>query len=276
MCAPAEHCPCVLFVDDEPNIRLTLPCILKHHGFEVTTAASVAEALVAINSSRFDVLLSDLNIGEKGDGFVVVTAMRHAQPDCLAVILTGYPAFETALEAIRHHVDDYLVKPADIGVLVASLRDKLAARADSRSQRKKITTLLREYLPTLISRLPQALQAEGARPCALDEGAYLARLPRILECLLRTLENGDDLGPEALALSAEHGMERRKQGYGAAAIINDVERLHMQILDLVESRLMDTDTGSLIAELRRIERALYQFAKCSIAAQDGSEERISA
>ncbi|MBV9610503.1 MAG: response regulator, partial [Acidobacteria bacterium] len=58
----------VLFVDDEPNIRLTLPKILEQHGFNVTVAATVTEALNAINLHDFDVLISDLNIGHPADG----------------------------------------------------------------------------------------------------------------------------------------------------------------------------------------------------------------
>lgn len=118
----------ILFVDDEPNIRLTLPSVLEHHGFEVKAAATVPEAIAQINASRFDVLISDLNVGETGDGFRVVGAMREKQPGCITVILTGYPAFETAVDAIRHKVDDYVVKPVDVGVLVKSLRDKLAKK----------------------------------------------------------------------------------------------------------------------------------------------------
>jgi DNA-binding NtrC family response regulator len=118
----------ILFVDDEPNIRLTLPPVLEEHGFEVKAAATVTEALAQINASRFDVLVSDLNVGESGDGFRVVGAMREKQPGCITVILTGYPAFETAVDAIRHKVDDYVVKPVDVDVLVKSLRDKLATK----------------------------------------------------------------------------------------------------------------------------------------------------
>ncbi|HEX6803739.1 MAG TPA: response regulator [Terriglobales bacterium] len=118
----------VLFVDDEPSIRLTLPPVLEGHGFDVTTAASVSEALAEIRASRFDILLSDLNIGEEGDGFRVVSAMRSAQPRCVNVILTGYPAFESAVQAIRSQVDDYLVKPADVTTIIEVLRDKLASR----------------------------------------------------------------------------------------------------------------------------------------------------
>src|SRR6266536_6621518 len=116
----------LLFVDDEPSIRLPLPPVLEDYGFEVTAAGSVAEAVDKIESAHFDVLLSDLNIGEEGDGFHVVKAMRRRQPHCITLILTGYPAFESALLAIRHQVDDYLVKPADIDVLVKTINSKLS------------------------------------------------------------------------------------------------------------------------------------------------------
>lgn len=118
----------ILFVDDEPSIRLTLPAVLEEHGFEVSIAGSVAEALSKINSSRFDVLLSDLNIGEEGDGFRVVRAMRSIQPKCVTVILTGYPAFESALQGIRNQVDDYLVKPADLESLINTIHQKLNSK----------------------------------------------------------------------------------------------------------------------------------------------------
>ena len=115
----------VLFVDDEPSIRLTLPQVLQEYGFEVKTAGSVADALAEINSSRFDVLLSDLNISEEGDGFRIVSAMRRLQPRCVTVVLTGYPAFESAVQALRQQVDDYLVKPADLEALIGNLRERL-------------------------------------------------------------------------------------------------------------------------------------------------------
>jgi len=88
----------LLFVDDEPSLRVTLPAVLEQHGFTVTAAATVADALKALHSERFDALIADLKIGEPGDGFTVVSAMRRTQPQCFNFILTGYPAFETALQ----------------------------------------------------------------------------------------------------------------------------------------------------------------------------------
>jgi DNA-binding response OmpR family regulator len=70
----------ILFVDDEPVLRITFPSVLKKHGFDVTAAANVADALREISNREFDVLISDLNIGEPGDGFTVVSAMRRTQP----------------------------------------------------------------------------------------------------------------------------------------------------------------------------------------------------
>ena len=71
----------------------------------------MAEALVEINAEKFDVLIADLNLAKEGDGFLVISAMRHIQPRCVNLILTGYPALETALQAIHSQVDDSLTKP---------------------------------------------------------------------------------------------------------------------------------------------------------------------
>src|SRR5205807_8072222 len=113
----------ILFVDDEASIRLTLPPVLEKEGFEVRVAGSVAEALVETNSYQFDVMHTDLNIGEEGYGLLVVSAMRHLQPNCLNLILTGYPAFETALHAMHNQMHDYRVNPADVQSMIPTMQD---------------------------------------------------------------------------------------------------------------------------------------------------------
>src|SRR5580700_11500494 len=115
----------LLFVDDDDALRRALGAVLTHHGFLLTAVSSVPEALELISTQKFDVLLSDLNIGEPGDGFTVVSAMRRVQPDAATFILTGYPDFESALRAIRNQVDDYFTKPADITPLVDRMMKRL-------------------------------------------------------------------------------------------------------------------------------------------------------
>ncbi len=83
--------------------------ILEAQGFQVRVADSIASALQEVSSHKFDVLLSDLNISEAGDGFVVVKAARAANPLCVAILLTGYPDFESAVAGINCDLDGYLV-----------------------------------------------------------------------------------------------------------------------------------------------------------------------
>jgi len=118
----------MLFVDDEPSIRLTLPPILEESGFQIRVADSVQSALREISSQKFDVLLSDLNIGEPRDGFSVVKAARAVNPRCVAILLTGYPDLDSEMESIKKEIDGYLVKPADIENLLKTIEQKLASR----------------------------------------------------------------------------------------------------------------------------------------------------
>jgi len=117
----------VLLVDDDPGIRLTLVPVLRDHGFTVEFVSGVPEALQKIQNFTFDILISDLNIAEPGDGFHVVTAMRKAHPRAVIILLTGYPGLETAIEGIRQKVDDYVVKPVDYDRLIEILETKLTA-----------------------------------------------------------------------------------------------------------------------------------------------------
>ena len=121
----------LLLVDDDATIQRTLLPVLQEHGFEVQFASTVAEALEAIRNHKFDLLVCDLNLDAEGDGFTVASAMRNAYPQCVVVLLTGHPAFESAVKGIHQQVDDYIVKPADFDLLIATLEKKLAMKRRS-------------------------------------------------------------------------------------------------------------------------------------------------
>ena len=144
----------ILFVDDEAGIRNTLKPILEQHGFEVTAAATVPEALEHMNHAKFDVLLSDLNIGQPGDGFTVVSAMRRVQPQAATFILTGYPDFDTALQAIRSQVDDYLLKPTDVPTLIHTIESRLENRRACSSRPAD----------------QESFRSDGGEPCGNQQG----------------------------------------------------------------------------------------------------------
>lgn len=116
----------LLFVDDEPNIRATLPPILRRYGFKVTVAGTVAEALDYVQKQQFDLLLCDLNISYEADGLEVIRAMRQINPCCVTIVLTGFPSPDTVRQGLHLGIDDYIQKPAEANELVAILAEKLA------------------------------------------------------------------------------------------------------------------------------------------------------
>ena len=263
----------VLFVDDEPSIRLTLPPILEEHGFDVRSAGSVAEALVEINSSQFDALLSDLNIGEEGDGFLVVSAMRHIQPDCINVILTGYPAFDTALEAIRHQVDDYLVKPADVDALVKTLRAMFESGSARSFERKRLAAMLGENSAAIVRGVLKAIKEYRQPGAEADDKATLGKIPEILHSLSDELENGNDrINPQNLIPAAEHGILRRKQGQLASAVVGEFQLLGIEIYELIEKNLVNLHEGRLVSDLKRLQQTLTSLMKSAIISYEEPRE----
>jgi DNA-binding NtrC family response regulator len=118
----------ILFVDDEPAIRLTLSAILQRYGYMVTLAATVTQALDEIKTQEFDLLLCDLNIDGVRNGLEVIRAMQEIDPNCVKIILTGHPDLQSEEEGIRLGIDEYIAKPAGVDMLVALLAENLAAR----------------------------------------------------------------------------------------------------------------------------------------------------
>jgi CheY-like chemotaxis protein len=70
----------VLLVDDDDAVRGMMRESLEFKGFEVVAVGGVTEALKCIATENFDVLITDLHMPNPGDGFTVISAMRHSQP----------------------------------------------------------------------------------------------------------------------------------------------------------------------------------------------------
>ena len=117
----------ILLVDDDEMVRLTLCEVLEQNGFAVTTAANVSEALKHISAQTFEVLLSDLHMPGAGDGLTVVSAMRHANPKAVTVLLSAFPEMDAAAQAILLQADEILVKPMKVDALVTAIKQRLAS-----------------------------------------------------------------------------------------------------------------------------------------------------
>ena len=259
----------LLFVDDEEAIRQTLPAILRQHGFEVEVAASVPEALETIHQKKFDILLTDLNIGTAADGFILVSAMRRCQPSAATFILTGYPDFQTALEAIRKQVDDYLTKPADIPTLISTLKEKARQpRYFQECPGKRTSALIREQSAEIVQRWQKELQADirlGSIRITHEE--LIDRLPLLLNDLAKLLETGQTQIPqESLSTAALHGTERAQRGYTIPLLVTETRVLNRVIGEVLQKNLLAMNLSTLIPEALRIGEYLQALLEESIRA----------
>lgn len=264
----------ILFVDDEASIRITLPPILEKAGFEVHIAESVADALFEINSFKFDALVTDLNIGEEGDGFLVASGMRHIQPECFIFILTGYPAFETALQAIHTQVDDYLVKPVEIESLVGALLGKLAT-STAKTPFKRIGALLKEKSPEIDASILAAVKREAKRS-SNSFGDLAGFLSGFLKAVIEFMEQeGDQPKPDALRSAAQYGQWRARGGASAAIVARDFRIVEEVAYQLIQKNLTVTDLLPLVSDLRRLSVALNILMEQSLQTFVGAKKGAS-
>src|SRR5262249_54785379 len=116
----------VLVVDDDPAHAEVVAEGLRRVGYDCTVATSGATGAKQIEKGEFDVILTDLRMGE-WDGLQIVRKARHHLPDAEAIVLTGFGDVRTAVEAIKEGAAHYLLKPVDLAELRA-LVDKAGGR----------------------------------------------------------------------------------------------------------------------------------------------------
>jgi len=262
-----ETRPKVLFVDDEDNIRLTLGMYLEDEGFSVTSVATVPEALKRITEEIFDVLIADLNVGQAGDGFTVVSAMRRTQPRAVTFILTGYPAFETALQAIRLQVDDYITKPTDTDTLGDKIRAKLAEpRPEHYIQSKRLMQIVEENIPAITEQWLDNVNADAALSAIkISQEARTDHVPRVLDVGIR-IAAGDKLAEMETSAARDHGIIRRKQGYTIPLMIRETRFLEDVVASCIQDNLLSVQVSYLIPDMIAVRRTIQVLLEESIEA----------
>jgi DNA-binding NtrC family response regulator len=255
----------ILFVDDEEGIRLTIPPLLESHGFRVTSAGNVQDALALITKFRFDVLVADLNIGEPGDGFTVVSAMRRTHPETVTLILTGYPDFQSALQAIREQVDDFLTKPTQISTLIETISSKLANPAPQRHvQAQRLAEVILRDREIIVSDWLRAVKNDpDINLIRISDSERIDHLPSVLNAAVN-LVHGDQITSKDMEAAAMHGGTRSRQGYTAPLIIRETRLLHVMVMRCVQKNLLSIDISRLIPDLISTSETIEMLAEESV------------
>lgn len=124
----------VLVVDDDANMRESISDNLDVAGYDVSQAASGAEAMAAVQKQFYDVIIMDYNLTD-ATGIDVIKRIRSINTDSQIVMLTAHASLDTAVKAIQESVADFLSKPVDFDKLkhsIASALNKLRLEQDNR------------------------------------------------------------------------------------------------------------------------------------------------
>lgn len=105
----------MLLADDDDLVRTVLAKGLKRHDFEVVEVCDENEARDALESSDFDVVVSDIWMGPRQDaGIELLRTVRQTNLDLPVILVTGKPTAETAIRALRAGALNYLEKPVPL------------------------------------------------------------------------------------------------------------------------------------------------------------------
>ncbi|HZW03075.1 MAG TPA: response regulator transcription factor [Anaerolineaceae bacterium] len=119
----------ILVVDDEQVARQTLKAILETEGYAVRAVSSGEAALEELKRQAFDLMILDLRMTGIG-GMEVLERSLNLHPGMRVIVLTAFASIESAIQAVRFHLSDYLMKPASPQEIVASVRKALSEKPE--------------------------------------------------------------------------------------------------------------------------------------------------
>ena len=124
----------ILIVDDEPRILLLLQSLLKANGYDVETARDGDAAIEVVRKGGVDITVTDLRMTPM-DGMTLFRELKAISPSMPVILLTAYASVETAIDAMKSGIFDYLTKPFKVDDMIACLKraEEQLAKSDTRA-----------------------------------------------------------------------------------------------------------------------------------------------
>ncbi len=142
----------VLIVDDELSVRKMLAVMLTQGGVKCSHVSTPEEALDELQNEAFNAVISDLRMGPIS-GMDLLEQVHRRYPDMAFVMATGVADVRVGVQAMKQGADDYLLKPFDMDVVLASLR-----RALQKKQLEREVQNYRRHLESMVAEGTQQLE----------------------------------------------------------------------------------------------------------------------
>jgi YesN/AraC family two-component response regulator len=204
------------------------------------------------------VLITDLHMPDPGDGFTVVSAMRHSQPDALTMLVSGYPDVQSAMAAILLEADEIVVKPFEIGRLTELVREKVLNRKPrKRLDKESVGAILQRCANSII----EDWLARTKRSCELNhlqlsDEERTGHLPKLVEDLAHRLSKPSATDKDSDATfsvaAVAHGKLRYLQGYTPAMLVHESRILQVTIFGTLQSNVNSLDFSLLLPDVMTI------------------------
>jgi DNA-binding response OmpR family regulator len=266
--------PRVLVVDDDDAVREMVQAGLQRDGFEVVTASNVSDALRHIATEHFDVLLSDLHMPLAGDGFTVVSAMRHTHPKALTMVLSGYPALDEAMAAIISQADEIITKPFQIRSIKELIRTRLANPLPvKRVSAESVATILERDTDITIQNWLELVERDAELTCLpLSRLERTGHLPKLLRDVVLRLRLDTGLTAPNSVAARDHGDLRRQQGYTVPMVVEESRILQISIFRTLQRNLCSVDFSKVLLDVvtiadevdSQLKQALSSFVSPTI------------
>lgn len=127
--------PQLLIVDDDPEVLKSLQIWLKNEGFKVFTASDKNQAKEIIKKENIAVCLVDLRLKNE-DGLRVSAELKSLDELLRIIIITGYPTYESAIDAMKTGIFDYLSKSTDNDAILRKINTAVEERDRELAQKE--------------------------------------------------------------------------------------------------------------------------------------------
>jgi DNA-binding NarL/FixJ family response regulator len=135
----------LLLIDDEPDILEAYKIMLEENGYPVLLAADKNEALKVLEEYTIAVCLVDLKLKDE-DGLQVSRELYQVDPLIKIIIITAYPTYETAVDAMKMGIFDYVSKTEDPRVLLKKIENALDVRDAEISKKSNLSLSLKNNI----------------------------------------------------------------------------------------------------------------------------------